>query len=142
MKINHRFLLFGGKSLSILNSHRVLIVDHDQEFRRSLIKIFAKAGYQVCSACDGNEASDIVKKETFPLIILDLKMPGKTGLELLREIKQKTPESKVIIVTAFGDLTKYLEAMDAGAFEFLNKPIKRKVILEYAKRALGNSIPN
>jgi DNA-binding NtrC family response regulator len=113
-------------------------VDNDQEFRRSLIKIFTKAGYQVCSASDGNEASEIVNRELFHLIILDLKMPGKTGMDVLREIKEKTPEAKVIVVTAFGDLAKYLEAMDAGAFEFLNKPIKRKVILEYAKRALNN----
>lgn len=120
------------------DSRRVLIVDNDHEFRRSLIKIFTKAGYQVCSASDGNEASEIVRRHIFHLIILDLRMPGKNGMDLLREFKEKTPESKVIVVTAFGDLAKYLEAMDAGAFEFLNKPIKRKVILEYAKRALND----
>lgn len=111
-------------------------MDNDQEFLRSLSKIFLKAGYQVRTASDGYKASDIVSKESFPLVVLDLKMPGKTGLELLQEIKERTPKSEVIIVTAYGDKASYLEAMDVGAFDYLNKPVKRKAILGSAKRAL------
>ncbi|MFQ5865163.1 MAG: response regulator [bacterium] len=124
--------------MTTLNSNNVLIVDNDKEFRDSLTKIFRKAGYQVMTASDGNEASDLVNREGFALIVLDLRMPGKSGLELLWEIKEKTPNSQVIIVTAFGDENSYLEAMHGGAFEFLHKPVKRKDILESARKALEN----
>ncbi|MFQ6112883.1 MAG: response regulator [bacterium] len=125
-----------GESVTALYSNNVLIVDNDKEFRDSLAKIFRKEGYRVIAASDGNEASELVDEKMFALIVLDLKMPGKSGLELLWEIKQKTPKSQVIIVTAFGEENSYLEAMQGGAFEFLNKPVKRKEILESAKRAL------
>jgi two-component system NtrC family response regulator len=119
-----------------ISLNNVLIVDNDKEFRDSLTKILSKAGYHVVAAGDGKEASALVTKEKFPLIVLDLKMPGKSGFELLEEIKEKTPKSQVIIITAFGEENSYLEAKHGGAFEFLNKPVKRKEILESAKRAL------
>jgi two-component system response regulator HydG len=62
-------------------------------------------------------------------------------LELLREIKAKTPEAEVIIVTAFGDTTSYQQTMDAGAYAYLDKPVKRKEILESAQRALEHLGP-
>jgi DNA-binding NtrC family response regulator len=99
-------------------------------------KIFLKAGFQVSEARDGTQASELLKQEHYPLVVLDLKMPGKPALELLREIKAETPESKVIIVTAFGDTLSYRQAMDAGAFACLDKPVKRKEILETTGKAL------
>ncbi|MFQ5824799.1 MAG: response regulator [bacterium] len=117
------------------NFKRALIVDNDEAFSRSLSKILQKAGYEVNAAVDVKQAIVLLFKEYYPLILLDLKMPGKSGLDLLREITEKTPESKVIIVTAYGELASYREAMDAGAFSYLIKPVKRKEILENANRA-------
>lgn len=120
---------------------RVLVVDNDREFRRSLSKTFQKARFQVTEAGDGNQASELLNKGHYSLVVLDLKMPGKSALELLREIKAKTPEAEVIIVTAFGDTTSYQQTMDAGAYAYLDKPVKRKEILESAQRALEHLGP-
>jgi len=122
--------------MASLDIQRILVVDDDREFQRSLIKIFQKAGYQVNVASDSVQALAVLDRRQYDLIVLDLKMPGKSGLEVLREIKTKRPDSKVIVVTAFGDSTSHSEAMAIGACDYLNKPVKRKEILEASKRAL------
>jgi DNA-binding NtrC family response regulator len=115
---------------------RILVVDDDREFQRSLIKIFQKAGYQVNVASDSVQALALLNRRQYDLVVLDLKMPGKSGLEVLRDIKTKTPDSKVIVVTAFGDSTSYREAMAIGVCDYLNKPVKRKEILDASRKAL------
>ena len=122
--------------MASLDTPRILVVDDDREFQRSLIKIFLKAGYQVNVASDSVQALAVLDRRRYDLIVLDLKMPGRSGLEVLREIKTKTPDSKVIVVTAFGDLTSRREAMASGACDYLDKPVKRKEILEASKKAL------
>ncbi len=122
--------------MASLDVPRILVIDDDRAFQRSLIKIFQKAGYQVNVASDSVQALAVLKRKHYDLIVLDLKMPGKSGLEVLREIKNQTPESKVIVITAFGDSTSYSEAMATGAFDYLNKPVKRQLILEASRRAL------
>jgi DNA-binding NtrC family response regulator len=115
---------------------RILIIDDDREFRRSLTKIFQKAGFLVSTASTGAQASSLLKKEEYPIVVLDLKMPGKSGVELLREIKAKSPASRVIAITAGGDEAITDETMAAGAFEYLRKPLKRQEIFASAHRAL------
>ena len=115
---------------------RILIVDDDSEFRRSLRKILQKAGYHVSSAASALQASEILAKHAYPLILLDLHMPGKSGFELLSEVKEKSPESKVIMMTVDGAVGNYTKAMNDGAFAYLNKPIKMKKILTYTNMAL------
>lgn len=122
--------------MASVDTSRILVVDDDREFQRSLIKIFQKAGYQVNVASDSVQALAVIDRRHYDLIVLDLKMPGKSGLEVLREIKTKTPDSKVIVVTAFGDSTSHREAMAIGACDYLNKPVKRKEILEASRKAL------
>jgi DNA-binding NtrC family response regulator len=123
--------------MTSVDAPRILVVDDDREFSRSLIKIFQKAGFQVSVAAEGSHALALLDRVHYAIILLDLKMPGKSGLELLREIKAKAPEPKVIMVTAFGDTASYHEAMAGGAFDYLNKPVKRKVILDAVHRALA-----
>ncbi len=122
--------------MASVDTPRILVVDDDREFQRSLLKIFYKAGYQVNVASDSVQALAVLNRRHYDLVVLDLKMPGKSGLEVLREIKTTTPDSKVIIVTAFGDSTSYREAMAIGACDYLNKPVKRKEILEASRKAL------
>ncbi len=122
--------------MSSQSKHRILIVDDDSEFRRSLKRILQKAGYHVNSASNGSQASEMLNKRVYPLILLDLHMPGKSGLELLSEVKEKSPESKVIMMTVDGAVDNYAKAMNDGAFAYLNKPIKMKKILAYTKMAL------
>ncbi len=125
----------------MLNSKnsQVLIADDDNEFRRSLKKLLVKAGYQVSQASNGIQASEMVAKRTYPLILLDIHMPGKSGLSVLNELKTISPKSKVIIITVNDDAKTYSDAMNSGAFAFLNKPVKMKEILNYATIALEKS---
>ena len=120
-----------------LIDEKILIVDDSLEFRRSLTKIFQKAGFQVRAVDDSNRASALLHQEFFPLIITDLRMSGRSGLELLLEIRLKSPDSKVIMVTAFGDEAAGEQALAAGASAYLFKPVKRKAIIEAARRVLG-----
>jgi len=124
-----------------LDAPRILAVDDDREFRRSLVKIFQKAGFGVNVAVDGHQAMTLLDKNHYDLVVLDLKMPGKSGLEVLREIKAQTPEAKVIMVTAFADPDSTRQALSAGAFAYLNKPVKREDILASVKKALELSVP-
>ncbi|MBN1348823.1 response regulator [candidate division KSB1 bacterium] len=114
----------------------VLIADDDEQFRISLSKIFVKNGYEVKSAANGIEACQLIKQKSFDLVIADLMMPGKNGIELTREIKKECESAQVIIITAFGEQASKTAALEAGAFSYLNKPIKRDEILTCAAQAL------
>ena len=131
--------IHGREFVSISNLRRVLIADDEREFRLSLAKTFRKEGFQVSAAGDGKQAEEFLNHEYYPLVVLDLKMPGKDGLELLREIKSKTPATQVIIVTVFDDTATCQQALLVGAFACLKKPVKREAILETARRALEPS---
>jgi len=126
--------------LSNQTKERILIVEDDSEFRCSLKRILQKAGYHVSSASNGSQASEMLNKRMYPLILLDLHMPGTSGLELLHEVKEKTPESKVIMITVDGSADNYSEAISAGAFAVLQKQLKMKKLLTYASMALNNNL--
>jgi DNA-binding NtrC family response regulator len=128
----------GDAGMAALDAPRILVVDDDREYRRSLVKIFHKAGFDIQVAADGNQAAVLLDKTHYDLLVLDLKIPGKSGLELLREIKMKTRATEVIVVTAYGEADSRNEAIAAGAFEYLNKPAKRNAILEASQRALAH----
>ena len=116
----------------------VLIVDDDSEFRCSLSKTLSKANYKVSIAASGHEASKLLLKTSYPLILLDMHMPEKSGLDVLKEVKEKYPASKVIMITVNGQADMLLEAKSAGVFAFLTKPVKRKVLLRYIQQALSH----
>ena len=90
------------------------------------------------SASDGNEALVLIKENKFQLVITDLKMPGMSGMELIHEIQKLSPDTKVVVITAHGEWNTYLEAMERGAFEYLNKPINKDELFYAVKKALKN----
>ena len=114
----------------------ILIVDDDEELRLALVKSLSKADYRVYAGADFNDGLEILRSQKIDLILSDLKMPGKDGIELLKEVKTISPESKVIIITAYGEMNSYLEAMNIGAFDYINKPINRDELLQMVARAL------
>jgi len=117
----------------------VLIVDDDDTLRATLKKIFAKAGYQAESAKNAAEAAKIVSEHEVDLVLLDLKMPRKDGLTLLDEIREMRPGTKVIIMTAYGTEETHQDAMQKGAYAYLNKPVSRAQLLQLCEAALKNS---
>jgi len=103
---------------------RILVVDDEENSRIALSKILTREGYEVASAGNGYEALNFLRGKEVELIITDIKMPEMDGLTFLRELSRSHPESNVIMVTAYGEVESYIEAMNLGAFEYINKPVK------------------
>lgn len=103
---------------------RILVVDDEENARIGLSKLLSQEGYEVGSAANGLEALDLMKTQKVNLVISDLNMPGMNGLNFLRELNRKFPSTNVILITAFGGVESYLEAMNLGAFEYIHKPVK------------------
>ncbi len=107
-----------------LGSKRILIVDDEENARVALSKILTHEGYDVLSAKNGVEALNCLRSKDVELIITDLNMPEMNGLVFLRELNRSHPASRVIMITAYGEVESYIEAMTLGAFEYINKPVK------------------
>lgn len=103
---------------------RILVVDDEENARVALSKILVHDGYEVSSASNGLEALNFLRSNEVELIITDLNMPEMNGLMFLRELNRSHPASNVIMITAYGEVESYLEAMTLGAFEYINKPVK------------------
>ncbi len=102
----------------------ILVVDDEENAREGLSKILSKEGYRVETAANGKEAIDTLKRQRYELVITDMRMPLMDGFEVLREIKKMDENIGVIMITAYGEVESYLEAMNMGAFEYINKPVR------------------
>jgi two-component system, NtrC family, response regulator AtoC len=115
---------------------RVLIVDDDSSMRYSLNRMLEGQGLQVSSAKNGSEALERFFTESPDLVIMDIKMPGQSGLEVLRQIKEGDPKALVILMTAFGTTETAIEAMKFGAFDYILKPFDIPQMRSLVERAL------
>jgi len=102
----------------------ILVVDDDEGIRHSLSLILKKRGYIAEACACGKEAIEKLGSSTYDILLTDLKMPEMTGIELLKTAAKLNPSMGAIIMTGFGEINSYLEAMDLGAAEYLNKPVK------------------
>lgn len=100
---------------------KILIVDDDRSMREFLEILLHMEGYQVFSAANGQTATDLCAKQKFDLVITDLKMPGLSGIDLLKNIKETSPETMVILITAYASGETAIEAMQNGAHDYLEK---------------------
>ena len=116
---------------------RILVVDDEENARIALSKILTREGYEVASASNGYEALEYLRGREVELIITDINMPEMNGLTFLRELNRSHPSCNVIMITAYGEVESYIEAMNLGAFEYINKPIKvdelKKIITKIFK---------
>ena len=101
----------------------ILIVDDEAGIRESLEVLLTLEGFQVRMAADGEQGLRILELENFDLVLLDLALPGQSGLELLPQIKERQPELPVIMITAYGDAETKRKAFEGGAETLLTKPI-------------------
>ena len=118
----------------------ILIVEDDAALRSFFSLILKEEGYRIEEAGNGREGLDKIKASEYDLVITDLRMPGLSGLDLLREGKKERPESRWIIVTAFGSIDNAVAAMKSGASDYLTKPLRnpeelRRVIRRVLKEA-------
>lgn len=103
---------------------KILVVDDEQSLREVLSIMLKRAGYAVTSVSDGEEAIEQLQKEIFDLVITDLRMPNVDGMEVLRAVKSASPETVVLIITAFATADSAVEAMKQGAYDYLTKPFQ------------------
>lgn len=104
---------------------KILIIDDDSSLRRVLEYNLQEENYQVYAAASGEEGLRLFSEETPDLVISDMKMPGMDGMKVLKAIKELSPETLVIMITAFGTVDIAVEAMKAGAYDYITKPFNR-----------------
>jgi two-component system, NtrC family, response regulator HydG len=114
----------------------VLIVDDEKSNLESLGKIFEREGWRVALAGSGAAALEIVRRERVSAIVTDLMMPGMSGEDLLRAVKALSPETEVVLMTAYGTVETAVAAMKEGAYDFITKPVKRHAIVKSVRQAL------
>ena len=117
-------------------SARILVIDDDDLVREFIEEALRRQGYIVHTADSAEEGLRLVADQSFDLVFTDVRMPGASGLDVLRRVRERFPETMVILVTAFGNVEMAVEAMKAGAFEFLLKPCTPEQIEMVAARAL------
>ena len=117
---------------------QLLLVDDEDHFRQTLAKRLVKRGFDVYQSADGNECMSLLKEKKVDVVILDIKMPGISGLEVLKNIKSKYPETEVILLTGHATTDSGVEGIKSGAFDYLSKPIEldhlvKKITQAYEK---------
>jgi DNA-binding response OmpR family regulator len=121
----------------MLQDVRLLIVDDEKAMRVSLTEIFSLRGAQVTAAADGREAVELLNQRDFDLMLLDLKMPGMSGIQVLEVAQKVRPGTVVILLTAHATLDSAISAMRRGAFDYLLKPCEPRALIAGVERGLA-----
>ena len=116
---------------------RILIVDDEELIRESLQEILRLEGYETSEAANGEIALSLLQEQSYDLVLLDLKMPGVDGVEILRQVSRAYPEIKIILLTGHGSLESAIEALRNGAHDYILKPAPHGEILTSIARALA-----
>ncbi len=119
---------------------RLLVVDDEQDTCANLSDIFSDLGFQVDVAYDGPSALELVKRNSYDVAILDLKMPGMDGLELYRRIRRLSAGTVAIVVTAYASGNTAASVLDAGAWKILSKPVDFPRLMELVDEALNQPL--
>ena len=122
---------------------RIIVIDDESAIRRSFELALEESGYGVDTASSGKEGLEMLQNEAYDLVFLDLKMPGLTGVETLRELRKRDENIPVYIVTAFfGEFFDELSIMAENGFEFevLNKPVDGDMILKVCQAVLEGTM--
>jgi DNA-binding NtrC family response regulator len=125
-----------------MNRTKLLIVDDEKSQRDLLSGFLSKKGYQVHTAANGEEALELYHKVFSPVAVVDMKMPGMDGIELLSRLREINPFIQVVVLTAFGSVETAVAAMKAGAFDYLTKPVEDldELLLKLEKAAAQNRL--
>lgn len=113
----------------------ILVVDDDPSNREAISLLLTSTGYQIQSAASGEEALDLLQKNSFDVILTDLFLPGISGIDILKKVKEDAPSSSVILITGKASAETAVEAMKSGAFDYLTKPLhfeRLKVVIAKA----------
>ncbi|WP_141395239.1 MULTISPECIES: response regulator [Bacillus] len=124
----------------MVSQRKLLIVDDQFGIRILLNEVFSKEGYQTFQAANGYQALDIVEKHSPDLVLLDMKIPGMDGIEILKRLKAINKDIQVIIMTAYGELDMIQESKDLGAITHFAKPFDIDEIREAVRKYMPQSV--
>ncbi len=119
----------------MMSIERILVVDDEVLMRNFLAEALKRKGIEVSTAESGEKALILLREHSFDMIITDMKMPGLTGLDVLKRVKEISPHTLVIVVTAFGTIENAVEAMKNGAFHYLIKPFSLESLMANIEKA-------
>ena len=114
----------------------ILVIDDEEVLQDILTALIRKEGHTPYTARSGEQGLDILAKEEIDLVLLDLMLPGMSGIEVMRQIHKRTPEQVVVIITAFSSIEGAIEAMREGAFHYIPKPFKNEEVLLTLRKGL------
>ena len=115
---------FSGSS-----ARTVLVVDDDERFRTRLVRAFSERGYEARGAGDFDHALRLAREETPEYAVADLRMPGRSGLDLVRELRALDPTTRIVVLTGYGSIATAVEAVRLGAVHYLTKPADLEEII-------------
>jgi DNA-binding NtrC family response regulator len=115
---------------------KILVVDDDETVRRSYSRSLTGASCSVEAAWNGEEALRAMESRRFDVVLLDLRMPGTDGISVLRTMKQRWPDSEVVVITGYPTIETAKEAMQLGAYDYLAKPVGPADVIQATDRAM------
>lgn len=117
---------------------KILIVDDDRDMQVILADLLKLEGYETIVAGDGREAVEAVRANMPEMVLLDVRLPGMDGLEVLEEIKKISKDSMIIMLTGYGDIQDAVRAIKIGAFEYITKPFKEEEFVNKVSEAMAS----
>jgi DNA-binding NtrC family response regulator len=118
-----------------MEKFRVLVVDDEDDFRNTLIKRLETRKVPVTGAAGGDEALALLKEQDFDVVVLDVKMPGRDGIEILQEMKKLKPQLEIILLTGHASVESGIQGMRLGAFDYIIKPTPLDELLDKMQQA-------
>jgi len=119
---------------------KILVVDDELSMREFLQILLEKEGYDVKLACDGAEAIENIESDAFDLVISDVRMPNISGIDVLKFVKEKAPDTSVVMITAFASMEQAIQAIKLGAFHYITKPFKVEEIRHVVSSAIKRKV--
>ena len=119
-----------------MSDMKILLVDDEQEFTLTLAERLELRGYEVLTASSGEEALQVLEDNLPQIVVLDLKMPGLSGIEVLKRIKAQYPKLQVLLLTGYGSTQEGIKGMQLGAYDYLLKPLNIDTLISKINEAL------
>jgi len=128
------------QTMKATDRRTLLIVDDEPDARFTVLQMLRPLNCRILEARDGLEALDVLKRHAVDLVVSDIRMPRMDGIRLLRAIREADPETRVLLITAYGEIQDAVEAMKQGAFDYICKPITRKELILKVEKALDAAV--
>ena len=122
----------------MMMSGKILVIDDEEIVRKSCSRTLSPLGYDVTLTQSSLDGLRMIEDEAFDLVLTDIKMPDMDGIEVLKQVRDKFPEMKVIIMTGYQSVENALKSVQLGAFDYIEKPFSPDALISSVSKALGN----